>query len=305
MSVGRTISAGCAMAFVPAGCRRSRASFGWRSRRSARRPSRSSRGCSPGAKLLRSEPLRALVIGAFVRGLSMLRRRVAVRAGRAREALEIDRVAHLQRAARALRCVQTPRRLRGPAGRAVPGRGLSVRPSRRAKEGVLVDWGFTADGERVLLAVMLGMRESHEDWLALGRDLTARGLGAPMLIVADGAPGLTGAVEQCWPASDASTAPSTAFATCSPSCPNGSANASARPTGKHSTTRSTNATPSSASRRWSTSSTRRATTPRPNASPTTWTRSSCTCATPPDTAAGGAQPTCSSGRWARSNAGPR
>jgi transposase-like protein len=49
---------------------------------------------------------------------------------------------------------------------------------------------------------MLAMRESHEDWLALGRDLIARGLGAPMLIVADGAPGLIKAVEQCWPASD-------------------------------------------------------------------------------------------------------
>jgi hypothetical protein len=57
------------------------------------------------------------------------------------------------------------------------------------KEDVLVAWGFTEAGERVLLAVMLGMRESHEDWLALGRDLIARGLGAPMLIVADGAPG--------------------------------------------------------------------------------------------------------------------
>jgi transposase-like protein len=78
---------------------------------------------------------------------------------------------------------------------------LSVRPEG-PKEGVLVAWGFTEEGERVLLAVMLGMRESHEDWLALGRDLIARGLGAPMLIVADGAPGLTKAVEQCWPASD-------------------------------------------------------------------------------------------------------
>jgi putative transposase len=67
---------------------------------------------------------------------------------------------------------------------------------------VLVAWGFTTDGERVLLAVMLAMRESHEDWLALARDLIARGLGAPMLIVADGAPGLIKAVEQCWPASD-------------------------------------------------------------------------------------------------------
>ena len=78
---------------------------------------------------------------------------------------------------------------------------LSVRPDG-PKEGVLVAWGFTEDGERVLLAVMLGMRESHEDWLALGRDLIARGLGAPMLIVADGAPGLIKAIEQCWPASD-------------------------------------------------------------------------------------------------------
>src|ERR671910_2751989 len=39
------------------------------------------------------------------------------------------------------------------------------------KEGVLVAWGFTEDGERVLLAVMLGMRESHEDWLGPPRGL--------------------------------------------------------------------------------------------------------------------------------------
>jgi mutator family transposase len=66
---------------------------------------------------------------------------------------------------------------------------LAVRPEG-PKEGVLVAWGFTEQGERVLLSVMLGMRESHQDWLALGRDLIARGLGAPLLIVADGAPGL-------------------------------------------------------------------------------------------------------------------
>jgi putative transposase len=78
---------------------------------------------------------------------------------------------------------------------------LSVRPEG-PKEGVLVAWGFTEEGERVLLQVMLGMRESHEDWLALARDLIARGLGAPLLVIADGAPGLIKAVEQCWPASD-------------------------------------------------------------------------------------------------------
>jgi putative transposase len=65
-----------------------------------------------------------------------------------------------------------------------------------------IAWGFTEDGERGLLSVTLGMRESYEDWQALGRDLIARGLGAPMLIVADGAPGLIKAIEQCWPASD-------------------------------------------------------------------------------------------------------
>ena len=48
----------------------------------------------------------------------------------------------------------------------------------------------------------LGMRESNEDWLALGRDLIGRGLAAPMLIVADGAPGLIRAIEEFWPTSD-------------------------------------------------------------------------------------------------------
>ena len=55
--------------------------------------------------------------------------------------------------------------------------------------------GSPRTGERVLLAVSLGMRESFEDWQTLGRDLISRGLGAPMLIVADGAPGLIKAIE--------------------------------------------------------------------------------------------------------------
>lgn len=54
----------------------------------------------------------------------------------------------------------------------------------------------------MLLPVSLGMRESFEDWQSLARDLISRGLGAPMLIVADGASGLVKAIEQCWPASD-------------------------------------------------------------------------------------------------------
>ncbi len=78
---------------------------------------------------------------------------------------------------------------------------LPVRP-QGAKEGVLCAWGVAETGERILLSVSLGMRESEQDWLTLGRDLTARGLRAPLLVVADGAPGLIGAIEQLWPRSD-------------------------------------------------------------------------------------------------------
>ena len=63
------------------------------------------------------------------------RRRVAVRGGRAREAVEVDRVADLRGAARALRGVQAPRPLRHPPGRAVPRRDLSPGPPERPEGG--------------------------------------------------------------------------------------------------------------------------------------------------------------------------
>jgi putative transposase len=155
-----------------------------------------------GAKLLRTEPLRAMVIGAFVRGLSM----------RDVESLcEQAGLGKLSKSTASRICTELRERFEAfqrrdlydihVAALFLDAVFLSVRPDG-PKEGVLVAWGFTETGERVLLAVMLGMRESHEDWLDLGRDLIARGLGAPMLIVADGAPGLIKAIEQCWPASD-------------------------------------------------------------------------------------------------------
>src|SRR5438128_5061156 len=155
-----------------------------------------------GTKLLRTEPLKALVIGAFVRGLSM----------RDVESLcEKAGLGKLSKSTASRICEELRERFEAFKRRDLyevhlvalflDATFLAVRPDG-PKEGVLVAWGFSEGGERVLLAVMLGMRESHEDWLALGRDLIARGLGAPMLIVADGAPGLIKAVEQCWPASD-------------------------------------------------------------------------------------------------------
>jgi transposase-like protein len=153
-------------------------------------------------KLLRTEPLRAMVIGAFVRGLSM----------RDIEALcEEAGLGSVSKATASRICEELRERFEHFKRRDLYGIELAtlfldavflpVRPEG-PKEGVLVAWGFSEQGERVLLSVMLGMRESSEDWLELGRDLISRGLGAPLLVVADGAPGLIKAIEQCWPASD-------------------------------------------------------------------------------------------------------
>ena len=64
---------------------------------------------------------------------------------------------------------------------------------------MLVAWSVTLE---VLLGLALGSRESYESWLGFGRDLVARGLRSPALIVADGAPGLWKAVRELWPAAD-------------------------------------------------------------------------------------------------------
>jgi hypothetical protein len=55
-----------------------------------------------GTKLVRTEPLKALVIGAFVRGLSMRDVESLCEQAGLGKALEVDRVARLRGAARAL-----------------------------------------------------------------------------------------------------------------------------------------------------------------------------------------------------------
>jgi putative transposase len=79
---------------------------------------------------------------------------------------------------------------------------LKLRPDDEPAEGVLVAWGVTLEGRKVLLGLALGSRESYESWLAFGRDLIERGLRSPALIVADGAPGLWKAVRELWPTAE-------------------------------------------------------------------------------------------------------
>jgi transposase-like protein len=79
---------------------------------------------------------------------------------------------------------------------------LKLRPDDEPAEGVLVAWGVTLEGRKVLLGLALGSRESYESWLAFGRDLIDRGLRPPAMIVADGAPGLWKAVRELWPTAE-------------------------------------------------------------------------------------------------------
>ena len=79
---------------------------------------------------------------------------------------------------------------------------LKLHPDNTPAEGVLVAWGVTHEGRKVLLGLQLGSRESYESWLSFGRDLLARGMNPPGLICADGAPGLWKAVRELWPQAD-------------------------------------------------------------------------------------------------------
>ncbi len=76
---------------------------------------------------------------------------------------------------------------------------LKVHPDDTPAEGILVCWGVTLEGRKILLGLALGSRESYDSWLAFGRDMIARGLRAPALVIADGAPGIWRAVRELWP----------------------------------------------------------------------------------------------------------
>ena len=70
----------------------------------------------------------------------------------------------------------------------------------RDKAAVLVVIGAMRDGgKEEVLALMSGYRESVESWAGVLRDLRARGIGAPRLMVGDGNAAIWGAARQIWP----------------------------------------------------------------------------------------------------------
>ena len=68
------------------------------------------------------------------------------------------------------------------------------------RQCILVLMGATADGQKELIAIVDGYRESEQSWKALLLDCQARGLVVdPKLAIGDGALGFWKAVRQVWP----------------------------------------------------------------------------------------------------------
>ena len=83
----------------------------------------------------------------------------------------------------------------------VDGMYVKLHRDRDEKQPVLIAYGILWDGRKVLLHVGVGDRESYEACLGFLRDMTERGLRAPLLYCSDDCPGLRKALKAVWPRS--------------------------------------------------------------------------------------------------------
>jgi transposase-like protein len=81
----------------------------------------------------------------------------------------------------------------------VDGVHVSVRLGEDDRLCLLVVIGVREDGQKELLAVEDGYRESTDSWAAVLRDLKRRGLTCPKLVVGDGALGAWAALRDVFP----------------------------------------------------------------------------------------------------------
>jgi transposase-like protein len=155
-----------------------------------------------GEGVARTHALEALVVLGFLRGLSVRDVEGLLAETFGQQVVSKSTVSRI--------CAQTRERYRAWCGRSLAEHDLvylfldaiylKLRPDDEPAEGVLCAWGMTLEGQKVLLGLQLGSRESYQDWLDFARDLVARGMRSPALVVADGAPGLWKAVAEAWPA---------------------------------------------------------------------------------------------------------
>jgi putative transposase len=69
----------------------------------------------------------------------------------------------------------------------------------KEKAALLVVIGALRDGNKVVLAVEAGQRESSESWSKVLRNLKARGMSTPQLVIGDGHLGIWGALANVYP----------------------------------------------------------------------------------------------------------
>lgn len=156
-----------------------------------------------GKGVVRSEPLEALVVSVWVRGLS----------DRDIEALLAEALgpeAALSKSTASRVCARLRDEFDAFRSRDLcdveldylflDGSHFRMHDGSRA-EPVLVAYGITSLGRPVLLAVEPGGDESHDAWAGFLDDLAHRGLRPPLLVVSDGAAGLISAIEQKMPQS--------------------------------------------------------------------------------------------------------
>lgn len=74
--------------------------------------------------------------------------------------------------------------------------------AQKDKTALLCVLGAREDGEKELLAMESGYRESTESWADVLRNLRDRGLAAPLVAVGDGALGLWAALDQVFPSTE-------------------------------------------------------------------------------------------------------
>jgi len=81
----------------------------------------------------------------------------------------------------------------------VDGMHLKLHPDRQEKQPILIAYAILWDGKKVLLHIDVGDRESYEACVGFLRDMTERGLRAPLLYCSDDCPGLRKALKAVWP----------------------------------------------------------------------------------------------------------
>lgn len=67
---------------------------------------------------------------------------------------------------------------------------------------ILCAWGICSDGRKVLLGLRAVAGESSECWAAFFEELKGRGLAHPLLVISDGAKGISNAIARCFPFAD-------------------------------------------------------------------------------------------------------